>query len=749
MKIQDWLNGNQLSIDIWNNKYRWNNETLDEWFKRVSSGNPVIERLIKDKKFLFGGRTLSNINTNKKGSFSNCYSHGFVEDSLDDIMQTATDIAKTFKVQGGQGLSLSKIRPKGAKIGGQFESDGIVPFMEIFNRVTESISQGGSRKGALMMSIDIWHPEAEKFITIKSDLNRINKANLSLEIDDEFMSDVYKGVTEREKVFKYEGGEYKYTVNPTKLFEIICQQAWDYAEPGILYTNRLRNYNMLEFDDEYNIETTNPCGEQPLPKHGACNLSSINVSEYVKEPFTLNARFDYDELGQDIPYIVKAMDDVLEKNLKNHALPEQAEVAKNYRNIGIGIMGLADCLVKLGYKYGSDDAVGFSLSLMKFLFRKSIEASVALGLERGDYPKYKPCVWDSTIIKNTFTEEEIQQFKNINHLRNCSLLSIAPTGSIGTMLNVSTGCEPFFMLSYTRKTESLNGGEPSYYQVDLPIVEEYKKITGNTVLPSYFVTSQNLDWKDRIRMQGALQQYCDTAISSTVNLPEEATIEDVKKLYIEAWIQGLKGVTIFRNNCKRIGVLTEEPKKDEETSLKFDENPFALKRGEIIKADDDCIGLKRTLTTGCGTLHCESFWDPDTGELREMYLSKGSKGGCNNFMISLSRMVSLSARGGIPIEAIIDQLNSCGVCPSYAVRHAVKKDTSLGSCCPVAIGNALKDMYEEIQQRIQTCNPSDDKIDNKLIIDNEYEECPSCHKKGLTHVGGCDQCILCGYSKCN
>lgn len=750
MTEQEWLNGNQLSIDIWNNKYRWNNETLDEWFKRVSSGNPVIERLIKDKKFLFGGRTLSNINTDKKGSFSNCYSHGFVEDSLDDIMQTATDIAKTFKVQGGQGLSLSKIRPKGAKIGGQFESDGIVPFMEIFNRVTESISQGGSRKGALMMSIDIWHPEAEKFITIKSDLNKINKANLSLEIDDKFMDDVIKGVTEKEKVFKYEGGEYKYTINPTKLFEIICQQAWNYAEPGILYTNRLRNYNMLELDDEYNIETTNPCGEQPLPKHGACNLSSINVSEYVKNPFTSNAKFDYDELGQDIPFIVKAMDDVLEKNLKNHALPEQAEVAKNYRNIGIGIMGLADCLVKLGYKYGSDDAIGFSRNLMKFLFRKSIESSVALAMERGDYPKYKSCVWDSTIIKNTFTEEEIQQLKNINHLRNCSLLSIAPTGSIGTLLNVSTGCEPFFMLSYTRKTESLNGGETSYYQVDLPVVEEYKKITRNAELPSYFITSQNLNWKDRIRMQAALQEYCDTAISSTVNLPEESTIEDVKNLYIEAWKQGLKGVTIFRNNCKRIGVLTEEPKQ-EETSFEFSENPFALKRGEIIKADDDCIGLKRTLTTGCGTLHCESFWDPDTGELREVYLSKGSKGGCNQFMIGLSRMVSLSARAGVSIEDIIDQLNSCGVCPSYAVRHAVKKDTSLGSCCPVAVGNALKDMYEEIQNIIKSRDIIQKETEEYTndFKSSEYEKCPECGKKGLTHIGGCDECVLCGYSRCS
>ena len=485
-------------------------------------------------------------------------------------------------------------------------------------------------------------------------------------------------------------------------------------------------------------------GEQPLPKHGACNLSSINVSEYVKNPFTSNAKFDYDALGQDIPYIVKAMDDVLEKNLKNHALSEQAEVAKNYRNIGIGIMGLADCLVKLGYKYGSDDAIGFSKNLMKFLFRESVKSSVALALDRGDYPKYKSCVWDSTIIKNAFTPEEIQELKNINHLRNCSLLSIAPTGSIGTLLNVSTGCEPFFMLSYTRKTESLNGGEPTYYQVDLPVVKDYKNITGNKDLPGYFVTSQNLNWKDRIRMQAALQEFCDTAISSTVNLPKEATIEDVKNLYIEAWKQGLKGVTIFRNNCKRIGILTEKSKK-EETPLEFDENSVSLKRGEIIKADDDCIGLKRTLTTGCGTLHCESFWDPDTGELREMYLSKGSKGGCNNFMIGLSRMVSLSARGGISIEAIIDQLNSCGVCPSYAVRHAVKKDTSLGSCCPVAIGNALKDMYKEIQSIIIT--PGLDEINNNEIP-SDRAECPECHKKGLVHVGGCDECLYCGYTHC-
>lgn len=485
--------------------------------------------------------------------------------------------------------------------------------------------------------------------------------------------------------------------------------------------------------------------EQPLPKHGACNLSSINVSEYVKNPFTKEANFDYIELKEDIAYIVKAMDDVLEKNLGNHALQEQKDMAMKYRNIGIGIMGLADTLVKLGFKYGDSNSIGFAKNLMKFLFRESIFASVALAKERGNFPGYNPKVWDSTIIKNAFTEEEINELKEINLLRNSSLLSIAPTGSIGTMFNVSTGCEPFFMLSYTRKTESLNGGEASFYTVDLPIVEEYKKITGNIKLPEYFVTSQTINWEDRINMQSALQEFCDTAISSTVNLSEETTIEDVKNLYMYAWKKGLKGVTIFRNNCKRLGILTEKPKKEEQSACIINNN--ALQRGEIIKADDDCIGLKRTLVTGCGTLHCESFWDPDTGELREMYLSKGSKGGCNNFMIGLSRMVSLSARGGISIEDIIDQLNSCGVCPSYAVRTAIKKDTSIGSCCPVAIGNALRSMYNEIKSIV--VKQEDGEENNSTLEFPEYDECPECHKKGLTHIGGCNECIYCGYSKCS
>ncbi len=798
MTEQEWLGNNQLSLDIWSKKYRYKDETFEQWLDRVSGNNSEIKRLIREKKFLFGGRTLANRGIPNSGSFSNCYSIGFVPDSLDGIMDVATKIAMTFKAQGGQGLSLSKIRPKGSDINkGQFKSDGIVPFMHIFNTVTESISQGGSRKGALLMSIDAWHPEAETFIKIKEDPNEINKANLSVEIDNDFME-----LVSSDCIAEY----------PKNIFNTICESAWKSAEPGILFVDRFRNYNLMEFIDDYKIEVCNPCGEQPLPKHGACNLSSINVSEYVLDSYTDKARIGYVSLKKDIEVIVSEMDRVLEENLDRHALPEQKEQAKKWRNIGIGICGLADLLVKLGIKYGSPDSIGIASNLMKFIFRESVLVSAANGRIYGNFPGYDPKVWDSTIIKNTFTKEEIKELKKQNTLRNCSLLSIAPTGSIGTMLNVSTGCEPFFALSFNRRTVSMSG---EIYKVDIKAVEEYRKITGNQGgLPDYFVTAQDINWKERIDMQAALQEFCDTAISSTVNLRKEATINDVKELYKYAWKKGLKGITIFRDGSRDPILSVDKKEENEQISDKLsevtenakelDRRSPALQRGEIIKPGDHWLGLKRTLMTGCGTLHVNSYWDPQTGELREVYLSKGSTGGCNHYMIGLSRMISLAARGGVGIEAILDQLKSCGVCPSYAVRSATKGDTSKGSCCPVAVGNSLREMYKEIQEIICECNNGKEPISNKeqtsninsisvekenesLKEENEslkrqlqnvylqatgsfdphtgkkwseifkerekmktstLEECPNCHEKTLIHQGGCVGCSSCGFSRC-
>lgn len=513
-----------------------------------------------------------------------------------------------------------------------------------------------------------------------------------------------------------------------------------------------------------------------MPKHGACNLGSINLSEFVKKPFETNAYFDTDEFVKAVKIAIAGLDAVLDENANNHALPEQQEMAMGYRNVGLGIMGAYDCLVKLGLTYGSPDSIKFMDSLMDLMFRSAVIASIDLAKEKGSFPRYKPCVLNSHIIKKHFSTDELISLGAYDFgLRNCSLLSIAPAGSIGTMLNISTGCEPAFALSYTRKTESLNNGEDKYYKVYIGVANEYieKFHPENDELPSCFNIAQTIKWRDRVDMQSALQEHVDTAISSTINLPNNITIDEIEQLYLYAWEKGLKGVTIFRDGCKRTGILSTEPNKKEPVKkattkgVNFYDNPDDLPRGTIIRADDNCIGKKRTLHTGCGTLHCEAFFDPNTGDLLETYFSKGSAGGCANTLCGLSRMISLAARGGIDVYSIVDQLKSAGSCPSYAVRSATKHDTSKGSSCPVAIGNAIIDMYEELQREL-----FDSDLDNKDTANDknaEYEQaycnkcestkcvsstkrvvvnpCPICGSE-LTFEGGCNICRNCGYSKC-
>ena len=506
----------------------------------------------------------------------NCYSSGYVEDSLEEIMKVNTNLAFTYKAEGGQGVSLSKIRPKGCLIKNRYESDGIVPFMELFNTTTASLKQGGSRKGALMISIDITHKEAETFITIKSDLTKINNANLSVEIDDDFMKIVeesYKSNTEIKMncIRKYGSQTIEYEIIPIKLYKLLIKQAHLSAEPGVLFVNRFRNYNLMEFCDDYQIENCNPCGEQPLPKNGACNLGSINLSKYVTWE---DKSFKYNEFVKDVKICIRALDEIIDENLNNHALIEQKEMSYNYRNVGLGIMGFADMFIKLGIIYGSEESLKLTDKIMKLMLKSAVEASVELAVEKGSFPKYRKELFDSTILKNIFTESELEEFKILG-IRNCSLLSIAPTGSLGTMFNISTGIEPNFALEYIRKTESLENNKESYHKVFAGIAEEYTKLYNTTELPDYFVTSHNINWRDRIKIQAVAQNYIDTAISATINLPENITVSEVEDLYLEAWKLGLKGVTIYRDNCRK-GILSLE------NTPKQEDNFF--ERGDTLKA---------------------------------------------------------------------------------------------------------------------------------------------------------------------
>ena len=756
MELKEWLGDNQLSLDIWKNKYCNNNENFNSWKHRVSGNNKELEDLIESKKFLFGGRALANRGTNKKGSMFNCYSSGYAPDDIEGLMQLNTNLALTYKAQGGQGLSLTKVRPKGTPIGDEFTSDGIVPFMEMFNTTTSSISQGGARKGALMMSIDIRHKEAPTFITIKTNEDKITKANLSLEIDDEFMEAVDKYYSTGETVILHESREYnghivEYDVVPIMLYKLMIKTVYDWGEPGCIFTNRFRNYNLMEFDTDYEIATCNPCGEQPLPKNFSCNLGSLNLSEFVVYPYTKNAYFDWDDFIEAVYIAVEALDDIIDENIERHALKEQAENSRNYRNIGLGVMGYANMLFKLRLTYGSEEAIEFTDALFSRMLNAALYESALLAKKKGAFPKCKKeKILQSQIIVN-HGSKSVKELIEKYGLRNCSLISIAPTGSIATMLGVSGGCEPEFALSYTRKTENLNES----YEVFCKSVEEYWKLTDETIdkgniksLPKYFVTSKDINWKDRIDTQSVMQNYVDTAISSTVNLSKDTPIEEIEQIYLYAWKKGLKGITIYRSGCMREGILTTEESKQGKEEVIYNKP----ERGEVIPVNDnDAIGFKRKLMTGCGSLHCTAFFDVNTGELVETYLSKGSTGGCNNFMVGLSRMISMASRAGVSIQDIVDQLMSTGSCPSYASRSATKHDTSKGSCCPMAVGYALKEMWEEFQgkemkPKIKLNEKEGKKILNTIRTLRSF--CPECGEP-LIFEGGCNICKSCGYTKCD
>lgn len=405
-------------------------------------------------------------------------------------------------------------------------------------------------------------------------------------------------------------------------------------------------------------------------------------------------------------------------------------------------------LIKLGIKYGSPEAIDLCDMIGHTMADMAIKTSSVLAKEYGVYPKYKPEAVEQSAFYSKNALGETKELVETFGLRNSQLLTIAPTGSLSTMLGVSGGIEPIFANYYTRKTESLKGHD-EYYKVYTPIVKEYMDKHGlkdDSELPDYFVTAQTLDYKNRIYMQSIWQSHIDASISSTVNVPNNFTVEQVEDLYMTAWESGLKGVTIFRDGCKRACILTTTIKEEDAKSA--DVKPHTLERGMIIKADDNCIGKKRTLTTGCGTLHCEAFFDPETGQLLETYFSKGSSGGCQNFMIGLSRAISLAARGGIDIYSIVDQLASSGTCPSYAVRRATKHDTSKGSSCPVAIGNALIDMYNEMQNDLFEDGDEDEFMESTKNKQINKAKCPQCGGE-LIFEGGCNTCKSCGWSKCD
>ena len=704
MTEKEWLGEeNQLGMDIWTRKYQNQGESFEEWLTRVTGGNEEMAGYIREKKFLYGGRILSNRGLYKEGrkvTYSNCYVISPPEDNIESIFDCAKKLARTYSYGGGCGIDISGLAPKGARINNAAkETTGSVSFMELYSLVTGLIGQNG-RRGALMISLDCSHPDVPDFIELKTDLEKVTKANISLRIHKDFMEAVKN---DQEYMLHYTrettGEVIEKKVKARELFRKITDTNWDYAEPGALFWDRITGWSLLSNTDTFTYAGVNPCAEEPLPAGGSCLLGSINLSAFVRDPFSEHSYFDFDGLKACVKAAVKALNEVLDEGLPLHPLEEQRESVRQWRQIGLGIMGLADALIKLGLTYGEEEAVAMCHRIGFAMADTAIAASALLAKEEGAYPMCNIRQVMETPYFQANTTEKTRELVKKYGLRNSQLLTIAPTGTLSTMLGISGGIEPIYANYYMRKTESLHGTDV-YYKVYTKIVENYMKqhnIEEDKDLPEYFVTAMTLDYRQRINMQAAWQEHIDASISSTVNVPNSFTKEETENLYLYAYEKGLKGITIFRDGCRRVGILNTQMKEEKKEVTPGE----GLKRGEILLVSDDVIGKKRKLITGCGSLHCIALFDPHTGALLETYLSKGSTGGCNNFMVGLSRMISISARGGISIETIVDQLNSSGSCPSYTARKVTRGDTSKGSCCPMAVGNALMDMYREMQEELK------------------------------------------------
>lgn len=812
---KEWLGeDNTLGLDIWKKKYA-DGRTYHEWMYDVTGGDIQLAKLIESKKFLFGGRILANRNnasvTSKK-TYSNCYVIAPPEDNLESIFNTAKKLARTFSYGGGCGIDLSKLSFKGAAIHNAAKSSsGVVSFMELYDKTTEIIGQNG-RRGALMMSLSSNHPDILEFVDVKRDLNKINNANLSVRVDDDFMikardtdEENYELIFNRsmyDPETKTEKDMSGTKINPNTLLMKLSEYNWETGEPGILFWDNIRKGGLLSNQPGFKYGGVNPCAEEPLPSGGSCLLGALNLSAFCKWDNDYNSYiFDFLDFIDAIDISVRALNKVLDEGVDLHPLNEQTESVKRWRQIGLGIMGFADALIKLGMVYGSPESFVFIKDVGSLMAYYSLLTSNKIAIENPskkvdlEYDAllntrymlnlYTTITEDNTVCKffrsnniqnYKYDKKTIEDFMNSIYkygLANSQLLTVAPTGSISTMIDVSGGIEPLFATHYNRVTKSLNGEDTTY--------TVYPKVIKDVIASKYgkcvdvsdidlsseesIITAHNIPYYDRLKVQSVWQRFIDAAISSTVNLKEDVTPDDICDLYITAWELGLKGVTVFRDNCYRTAILTTNDKEEKEEYIdvveeQVDDTKTILKRGEVIPISDKCYGLKKTLTTGCGTLHLESFYDLDTDELRECFLSKGSTGGCNSFMVAVSRLISLAARAGVPSYKIIDQLKSAGTCPSYAVRKATMNDVSIGSSCPCAVGYALEELEKMIPEDdsdepvadnieiMKPVNEAEEKLWSKFG-QTIFEECPKCGEHAVFRTNGCITCSSCGYTKCD
>ncbi len=680
----------------------------------------------------------------------NCYFTSVEEDSLEAIFEWCKKAARTYSFGGGNGVDIGRLRPQGTPVHNAARtSSGAVSFMELFSTTTGTIGQHG-RRGALMITCPVDHPDIRAFIHVKGkDLRSVRFANVSVKVTDEFMEAVQDGTPFTLRFENEWTGRVEKEVDARELWDELTQSAHASAEPGIIFWDNVKRESPSEYCSP--VLGTNPCGEQPLEHNGACTLGHVNLSAFIRDGFTKQAEVDWSGLERAVRLGVRFLDDVVEVNLPLHAHPEQTEQARNTRRIGLGVTGLGDMLVKLRIPYDSDEAIDFVDPLMARIRDWAYDTSADLAQEKGPFPLFEA----EPHLARPFVQrlpEGLREKIRKEGLRNVCILTVAPVGSGSVLTGTSSGVEPIFSLKYLRRSESLS---KEWFEVEHPLVREFRKTTGDQGddLPDFFVTSHQIDPFFRVKMQGTLQQYIDSAISSTVNLAEDTTADKVKEIFEYAWKQGCKGVTVYREGSRE-GILLTSREKSARGEVGATGVAVGPKEVGKPRARPAVVrGTTQKIETGYGKLYVTI--NEDEHGLFEVFAQIGRGGGYTaSFTEAVARLISLCLRSGIAADEVIDQMEGIRS-PRLAWDHQEKIYS-----VPDALSKALKRHLSGYDQttllpRVESFGPVlDDELDKEarggdeeMVKQGLSPECPECGSP-LIFEENCIKCQHCGFSEC-
>ena len=747
-----------ISQQIWDMKYRLKDQngtfleqTVQDTWRRIAKALSEVEtepkkwetifyNALTDFKFLPAGRITAGSGTKRNVTLFNCFVMGVIPDSMSGIFDMLKEAALTMQQGGGIGYDFSTIRPKGSLVKGiAADASGPVSFMDVWDSMCRTIMSAGSRRGAMMATMRCDHPDIEEFIAAKSDSQKLRMFNLSVLVTDAFMEAVKKG--EDWKLI-YNNKVYS-VIKAADLWDQIMRATYNFAEPGVIFIDRINETNNLSYCEK--ITATNPCGEQPLPPYGACLLGSINLAKLVEHPFDKNAYLDVSQLEDLVSTAVRMMDNVIE--VSQFPLEAQKLEAKNKRRIGLGVTGLADALLMVGLRYGSDEAVKKTEKWMKTIARSAYNASINLAEEKGAFPLFDP---EKFIVSGNMIQmdEDVKKAVNKFGIRNALLTSIAPTGTISLYAgNVSSGIEPVFAYSYTRKVLQNDGSHVEEEVVDYA-VQLWRDKFGNAPFPDFFVSAQNLTPADHVKMQAAAQKWVDSSISKTINCPEDISFDDFKEVYIQAYDTGCKGCTTYRPNEVTGSVLSAG--SEEKSASDQDANGDIIYMSEPLDRpstlDGNTYKLKWPDSEHAIYVTINDILVNDKRRPFEVFINSKNM---EHFAwtVGLTRMISAVFRRGGDVSFVVDELKAV-----FDPRGGAWVGGKYIPSILAAIGGVL----EEHMMKIGFIKDTDTslfhkssevtKVENLKI--SQQKSCTSCGQFDLQMIEGCMTCRSCGYSKC-